>query len=31
MFFNEMYNLFTNCVGSVGWNGKIYITEVFRG
>ena len=23
MFFNEMYNFFTNCIGSVGWNGKI--------
>ena len=23
MFINEMYKLFTNCVGCVGWNGKI--------
>ena len=28
MFVNEMYNFFTNCVGCVGWNGKISLMHL---
>ena len=30
VFVNEMYNLCTNCVGCVGWNGKIAQTKGYH-